>query len=91
MIESLVVDTISEDSKSDSYLNSLLECQFNSFKVAHIGSINIIMNYLKENTVVFIKVIEYFQFLFWKGGGDATMPNSARSVSSYDRIGFKVR
>ena len=86
----MVVDTVSEDSKSDSYLSSLLECQFNSFKVAHIGLINIIMNYLWKNTVVFIEEIEYFQFLFWKGGGDATLPNSARSVSSYDRIGFIV-
>ena len=39
----MVVDTISDESKSDSYLNSLLECQFNSFKISHIGSIKIIV------------------------------------------------
>ena len=39
----MIVDTISDESKSDSYLNSLLECQFNSFKISHIGSSKLIV------------------------------------------------
>ena len=67
----MIVDSISDDSKSDSYFNSLLECQFNSFKVAHIGSIKIIVPYYElftKNTVVFIKSNKILSIIILKRG-----------------------